>query len=131
MTQVRVVAAEAASKSERRRSERTDCVVSVSYSSVDELFTEFTRDINEGGLFIETNLPLDPGTSVSMRFALPGSDGTIQPRGRVVRVCRGNDGEPAGMEIEFEPLSESASRAIDQLIRSLRAGRSDRVAVGS
>jgi type IV pilus assembly protein PilZ len=131
MTQVRVVAAEAASKSERRRSERTDCVVSVSYSSVDELFTEFTRDINEGGLFIETNLPLDSGTSVSMRFALPGSDGTIQTRGRVVRVCRGNDGELAGMGIEFEPLSESASRAIDQLIRSLRAGRSDRVAVDS
>ena len=39
---------------ERRKSERTDLVVRVDYQTVDELFSEFARNINEGGLFVES-----------------------------------------------------------------------------
>ena len=35
---------------ERRRFGRSDLLVQVEYSTVDEIFSEFTRDINEGGL---------------------------------------------------------------------------------
>jgi len=45
------------SGSERRRSERVDLLVRVDYKTVDELFSEFARNINEGGMFVETDAP--------------------------------------------------------------------------
>jgi uncharacterized protein (TIGR02266 family) len=106
---------------ERRRSERTELIVRVDYSTVDELFSEFTSDINDGGLFIETENPRPAGTEVAMRFSLPGRDEAVETVGRVVRVITGDDAGPAGMGIEFEALSDESSRAINELIRSLRA----------
>lgn len=107
---------------ERRRSLRTDLIVRVDYSTVDELFSEFTRDINEGGLFIETEKPQAQGTEVTMHFNLPGSDQTVRTVGRVVRVTAGDAMNPPGMGIEFEELSPDDRRRIDALIRSLRIG---------
>ena len=107
---------------ERRRSERTAFLVRVDYSTVDELFSEFTRDINEGGLFIETDRPHETGTTVSMQFNLPGGEEPIQTTGTVVHVTKGEDGNPPGMGIEFDELSPEAHGRIDDLIRALRTG---------
>ena len=82
---------------ERRRSERAGLIVRVDYSTIDELFSEFTRDINEGGLFIETEKPRPAGTEVALHFNLPGSDRTVTTTGTVVRVCDGLDGSTSGM----------------------------------
>ena len=71
---------------ERRRSPRAPLVVRIAYSTVDALFSEFTRNINEGGLFIETENPPPTDTRVALQFKLPGSDVPIQARGRVARV---------------------------------------------
>lgn len=133
MAQVSVgaVAAWELPKPERRRSEREEFVVRVSYATVDELFSDFTRDINEGGLFIATDQPEPAGTAVSMRFALPGSDRAVETRGRVVRVSDGAGSEPPGMGIEFDPLSDEASTGIDELIRSMRAGLAGGPGVGA
>ena len=109
-------------QSDRRRSERQEFVVRVAYATIDELFSEFSRDINEGGLFIETERPRAAGTEVSMCFTLPGSDDVVETRGRVVRVSDGTAGEPAGMGIEFDPLNRDASVAVDRLVRSMRIG---------
>ena len=111
-----------AAETERRRSEREAFVVRVTYSTIDELFSEFTRDINEGGLFIETDRPQPAGTGVSRSFALPGSADLVETTGRVVRVSDGTHQEPAGMGIEFDPLDRSASFCINRLIRSMRTG---------
>ena len=40
---------------ERRRSERAPVTVRIEYATVDALFSDFTRDINEGGIFVETD----------------------------------------------------------------------------
>jgi uncharacterized protein (TIGR02266 family) len=117
---------------ERRRSARAQFLVRVDYSTVDEMFSEFTRDINEGGLFIETDNPRPPGTLVSMQFNLPGSDEPIRTEGLVVRVNDGSDGNPSGMGIEFDELEGEDRKRIDQLVRTLRTGmpsasRSDEV----
>ncbi len=117
-----VSGAEAATPSERRRSERAECLVRVDYSTVDELFSEFTRDVNEGGLFIETEHPHPAGTVVSMHFNLPGSEEPIQTLGRVVRISTGGTEGPPGMGIEFDELSPEARSHIDRLIRALRSG---------
>ena len=67
---------------DRRRANRSALTVRIDYATVDEIFSEFTRDINEGGLFIETEKPHLPGTEVSMQFHLPGSDEVVETIGR-------------------------------------------------
>jgi type IV pilus assembly protein PilZ len=107
---------------ERRRSSRVDLVVRVDYKTVDELFSEFARNINEGGLYVETDTPPELGSPVALQFQVPGSDEPIQVMGRVVRVSEGTASEPPGMGIEFEDLGAQSRELINELVRSLRVG---------
>jgi len=109
---------------ERRRTERTDLLVRIEYSTIDEIFSEFTRDINEGGLFIETEKPRPMGTEVAMRFNLPGGEDPLQTVGRVVWVRSAGGSLPAGMGIEFDELTALDRQRINDMIRSLRNGPS-------
>lgn len=111
----------AAAWADRRRADRSALTVRIDYATVDEIFSEFTRDINEGGLFIETEKPHLPGTEVSMQFHLPGSDEVVETIGRVVRVSRGSTGTPPGMGIEFDELHPEDRKKIDRIVRALRA----------
>jgi uncharacterized protein (TIGR02266 family) len=112
---------DSSSGSERRRSERADLIVRVDYATVDEIFSEFTRDINEGGLFIETEKPSQAGTEVTMQFSLPGTDERIETVGVVVRVCTGDPTTPSGMGIEFDDLTDEDRKRINQIVRDLRS----------
>ena len=109
------------SASERRRAKRSALTVRIDYATVDEIFSEFTRDINEGGLFIETEKPHLPGTEVSMQFHLPGSDEVVETTGRVVRVSAGGSGAAPGTGIEFDELHPEDRKKIDEIVRALRA----------
>ena len=116
----RVATREYEAEVELRRSPRAPLVVRIAYSTVDALFSEFTRNVNEGGLFIETDSPPPTDTRVALHFKLPGSDLPIQARGRVTRIqLPGGDG-PAGMGVEFENLGQDARALIDELVRGLK-----------
>ena len=99
---------------ERRRSARAPVTVRINYATVDALFSEFTRNVNEGGVFVETDEPLELDEVVVVQFTLPGNDAPVQARGQVVRL------EPNGMGIEFEKLDGSSRDTIDVLVRELR-----------
>lgn len=105
---------------ERRRSDRADLVVRVDYQTVDELFSDFARNINEGGMFVETEHPPQVGTQVTLQFRIPGSDDPVVSTGRVVRVSEGAADVP-GMGIEFEQLDARSRSLINELVRSLRS----------
>ena len=107
--------------SDRRRADRTHVTVRIDYATIDEIFSEFTRDINEGGVFIETEKPHQPGTEVSMQFYLAGGKEVLQTTGRVVRVWSGNEENPPGMGIEFDELTSDDRSRIDRIVRGLRA----------
>ncbi len=108
------------SAGERRRAPRADVTLRIEYATVDELFSEFTRDINEGGLFVETEKLQPPGTEVALQFRLPGSDEVLTTLGRVVRVSQGKSGVPSGMGIEFDELTPDDRERIDRIVRTLR-----------
>ena len=95
MSQVSVVYEAVEDLPERRGSQRAQLIVRVDYSTVDELFSEFTSDINDGGLFIETENPQPTGTEVSMHFNLPGQPESVATAGRVVRVSGVSPRSPA------------------------------------
>ncbi len=105
---------------DRRKAHRHEVVVRVAYATVDEIFSEFVRNINEGGLFIETESPHPVETNVTLRFRLPGCDEPIEAAARVVWSTPGGEGEPPGMGLCFDRLSPEAREQIDRLIRGLR-----------
>jgi len=109
---------------ERRRAQRVDLVVRVDYKTVDELFSEFARNINEGGMFVETESPPEAGAPVALQFRIPGSAEPIQVMGRVVRSSVGERGDPPGMGVEFDDLDDQSRELINHLVRSLRVGGS-------
>ena len=106
---------------DRRKSRRTDLVVRVDYQTVDELFSDFARNINEGGIFVETATPHPLGTVVDLQFRLPGSDEPVRIKGTVVRVSGGEGGGSPGLGIEFENLDGPTRQRINNLVRKLRA----------
>ena len=108
---------------ERRRSERAPVTVRVDYSTVDAMFSEFTRNINEGGLFIESETPLAPDEQVQLHFRLPGVEELFKVSGRVAWVREPGGDEPAGMGVEFENLDAQARGRIDEIIQGLRVDR--------
>ncbi len=107
---------------DRRKSDRADLVVRVDYYTVDELFSEFARNINEGGLFVETDTPHPVGTEVHLQFHVPGAEEPLRVVGRVVRTSGEDRNEPNGIGIEFDDLDRQARQRINQLVRSLRTG---------
>ena len=107
---------------ERRRSDRAEVLVRVDYRTVDELFSDFARNVNEGGLFVETESPLAIDTPVSVQFKIPGSDEPVSGSGRVVRTQSDAATETPGMAIEFDELNTESRRRINELVRGLRIG---------
>jgi type IV pilus assembly protein PilZ len=109
---------------ERRASPRADVVVRVNYQTVDSLFSEFARNINDGGLFVETDSPQPIGTSVELEFKLPGADRPIEVIGNVVRSIDAEQAAPddvPGMGIEFETLDSDLRQEINEIVKRLRA----------
>ena len=121
MSRVSIETVEDLAAEERRRFKRAELVVRIEYSTIDDLFSELTRDINEGGVFIETDDPQRIGTTVDLQFHLPGSTDPVKAAGVVVRISNGSDGEPIGMAVEFDSLPSATRERINDLIRSMRS----------
>jgi uncharacterized protein (TIGR02266 family) len=108
---------------ERRRQPRASVKIPVDYSSVDAFLTEFTRDINEGGVFIESDTPAELEAEVQLQFRLPDGEEPLAVSGRVAWVSDGKGGQPAGMGVEFQDLSDPMRARINRIVRQLRRGR--------
>ena len=105
---------------ERRKSERAPIEVRVDYSTVDDFFSEFTQNINEGGMFIETESPAALDSLVQLQFNLPGQDEPVKATGRVVRVVPPGSAEASGMALEFEELDSATRARINEIVSRLR-----------
>jgi type IV pilus assembly protein PilZ len=108
---------------ERRVSPRATVTVRVDYATVDAMFSEFTRNINEGGLFIESDTLLALDEQVQLQFRLPGIDDPIKVSGRVAWVREAGIEGPPGMGVEFENLDANARLRIDEIVQALRVDR--------
>ena len=106
---------------ERRRYVRRSVRVPVDYSSVDAFFAEFASNINEGGLFIETDSPEEPGESVKLLIRLPKLEHSRELEGRVAWGCEGGEVDfPPGMGGEFQNLPDDARKIINEVVRELK-----------
>ena len=108
---------------DRRRGDRVELKIPVDYSSVDAFFTEFSANINEGGMFVEVDEPPELGTLVQLQFDLPGRSAAIQVEGRVAWTSDGKDDSSAGVGIEFQNLPSDVRETINKVVRELRSKR--------
>src|SRR5262245_36899076 len=105
---------------DRRKTERENFKVPVDYSAVDAFFSEFTTNINEGGMFVETETPPPLDATVQLQIRLPDLSTPIKLGGRVAWVSDGKGEAPPGMGIEFQDLTPQIRATINDLVRRLR-----------
>ena len=109
------------SGSDRRAMDREPVSIPIHYSAVDVFFTEFASNINDGGMFIETDTPAELDTIVKLKFGFPDIEQHVFVEGRVAWVHEGVDEKPTGMGIEFQNLSQEARDTINTIGRTLRS----------
>lgn len=113
---------------ERRTAPRADVELVIQYARVEQFCQDYARNVSLGGIFIETRQPLERGTVVQLRFALPGLQEPLSTPARVVRTIAAEDvapGERPGMALQFGALSEEAKQAIDALVLAAYGGDDD------
>ena len=88
----------------RRRFRRRTVRVLVDYAADGEVRCEYATTVGAGGMFIETETPLPPGTLLKVRFRLPDAGTVHEIEARVAWVQAPDDTEvrrAPGMGIEF------------------------------
>jgi len=109
-------------KDDVRRSRRLRHELPVAYRAVGGFLSDCATDISQGGMFINSRVPLPVGTVVRLVFQLPGAAHPCDLFGRVTRVvpCDADvDGSP-GMAIEFTDVDREKGARIDAFVEALR-----------
>lgn len=101
-----------------RRFRRRLLRVLVDYHAGGTPCCEYATTLGAGGLFIETESPLAPGTLLTVRFRVPGGDTLHRIEGRVTwqhraDQARAGDLRPSGMGVEFTDARAAAALAHD------------------
>ena len=102
-----------------RRQPRVPISLKVAYRTSGAFLVAYSVNLSKGGIFLETESPLDVGETVSLSFDVPGA-GTLDVTGVVAWVRRGSpDGLPDGMGVQFEQhLDQQYGSQIDGMVRN-------------
>jgi Tfp pilus assembly protein PilZ len=99
----------------RRRFRRRTVRVLVDYAAPDGVRCEYATTLGAGGLFIESDEPLPPGSIFKVRFRLPSSGRIHEVESRVVwshvATAPGASAQAPGMGIVFTNASATAELA--------------------
>lgn len=78
-----------------------------------------TQNVSLGGVFVESSMPFELGTIVSLEFAIPNVAVQVKARGVVRWVNDGSrKGEPVGMGIEFLEVAAPGKDVIENVLRA-------------
>jgi type IV pilus assembly protein PilZ len=108
--------------SERRSYERIDVEWSVDCSTEQTFLYASITNISEMGIFVATQEPLEVGTRLTLRFAVPGQDSPFILLGQVawvnpIRLL--SDNPNPGMGIRFVDLSPESRERIINSVRTI------------
>jgi uncharacterized protein (TIGR02266 family) len=95
----------------RRASPRIALGVPVSYRAGQTIAGAVTLDVGKGGLAIRTMNPFPPGTTIQVKFRLPGGPGDIDAVGRVAWSDR-----KVGMGVQFDRISTEDQDQVDRFV---------------
>jgi Tfp pilus assembly protein PilZ len=89
---------------EKRNTDRKYIKVSVDYSVKNKFYSDTLENISSGGAFIRTTRPIQVGDATTMVASIPGLEGNIKMKGKIVRRTE----EGVGVEF-FEEHKEILS----------------------
>ena len=113
--------------SERRVYERIDVEWSVDCETEQTFLYASITNISEMGIFVATHEPLEVGTRLTLRFALPGEQSPFTLLGQVqwvnpIRMLSSNPNP--GMGIRFIDLNRDARESLIGVVRTIAYVRS-------
>lgn len=95
----------------RRASPRVVLGIPVAYRFGNTIAAALTLNLSRGGLAIRTTSPLEPGTSVRVRFKLPGGKNEVELESRVAWTDR-----RVGMGLRFDTVDPAHQATIDAFV---------------
>ena len=69
--------------SEQRKNPRNECFIAVNFAFDDKCYTEYIRNISEGGIFISSTMQIPPGRALLLTYDLT-EQGSAKRIGQVV-----------------------------------------------
>ena len=90
------------------------------YDDLDQLVEHYSRDISEGGIFIDTSQPLPVGSKIQLRMSIVHEDITyINALGEVMHVIYGKDTKfGAGMGVKFVEIDLDGQQFLKEFVLS-------------
>jgi type IV pilus assembly protein PilZ len=106
---------------EKRSVSRASIEVRVEYRTVGSFLSDWSVNISQGGLFIQTKNPLKEGTSVRLVFSLPGIPLLFDLNGEVKWTQEvPSEQQPfAGMGVEFVDLDDRIRDRIENYVKRI------------
>jgi uncharacterized protein (TIGR02266 family) len=112
---------------EERRTPRLLYGATVRFGTADDsaIFNGYAYNINSGGMFVRTLIPLPKGSRIKVRFTPPHGHGEVEAVAQVVWVRKFADSEgaasPAGMGIQFVEWNAGDQAVYEMGYAQLRA----------
>ncbi|MCB9655603.1 MAG: PilZ domain-containing protein [Deltaproteobacteria bacterium] len=106
---------------DERQSERHQVRFKLVYDDGNTFNAGSVADVSEGGIFLETALPLPIGTVVRLTPLDPAAGQLFEVEARVARVIAYDQttGERSGMGLQFQNLSDAERKRVTELILAL------------
>ncbi len=101
---------------EQRIATRIPIRMLVEYERLDDFLADYSANLSLGGMFIQTDKPLDIGTRFKLRLRIPGRTKPVETFGEVRWVVRKTDGGTPGMGIEFDALTATDRKAVEAML---------------
>lgn len=94
---------------DRRKHPRHFIRILVDYTASDSFLYDYSNDLSEGGLFIQTASPLPVGATLELRFTVPGVDRLFRLQGEVMWL--NSEVQPEADTVEEDGLNDLLAAA--------------------
>lgn len=95
---------------------RVPCETRVCMRAAEEERWGTVRNLSRGGIFVETDTEVAPGTELALEFALPDAPLRFCPTAQVMWMRGPDNGTPPGLGMRFLALDGESAREIDSYV---------------
>ncbi|MCC6746300.1 MAG: TIGR02266 family protein [Deltaproteobacteria bacterium] len=113
------------SGADTRRFRRVPVVMEVHYRTTGSFLISYSMNLSKGGLFLETADLLPSGSTLRLRFTVPGTNHPFETEAKVMWLREGtsDDGLPSGLGVQFDRLDDGIGELIDSLVKDFAGVR--------
>jgi uncharacterized protein (TIGR02266 family) len=111
---------------EKRKYSRIEAKIKVAFRTMEELVSEFAKNISKGGIFLKTDRLVDPNAEIDLTVTFPNGLGEYQIRGKVTRLMSTThptdpDRQLHGVGVQFLNPDPEFVRAVEKIIQKQKS----------